>query len=150
MTCRVISVLKSLLCLLFHLLVTHNNFLHVKKKLQPLHSQPPSRKRQETNIKLWWKGLAIKAEKRHHLSNVQIKTGGGPGWVIIGSALWLVEDESPSWREGKCLGGKVKEVRGRPVICWFMAMLSEVCFRQTVIKMKLSPWWKGRGICQVM
>lgn len=99
MTCRVISMLKSLLCLLFHLLVIHNNFLHVKKKLQPLHSQPPSRKRQETNIKLWWKGLQLKPRKdtiyqtcKSNLGEVRVE------WLLVQPFDW--------WKMSQLLEGK--------------------------------------------
>lgn len=74
-TCQVSSAaISTLLCCLFHLLVIHNHFLDVE--IIALCSRPSPRKRQETNIKLWWKELAIKAAKRHHLSNVQIKNRG--------------------------------------------------------------------------
>lgn len=118
---------------LFHLLVIHNNFLDVE--IIALESQPSPRKRQETNIKLWWKELAIKAEKRHRLSNVQIRNEGGPRWVIICAALWLEGGESSPWRGGKCLGGKVRK---RGVDVWSVD-LRQLC--QEAVSDKLSLKW---------
>ena len=133
---------------LFHLLVIHNNFLDVE--ITALESQPSPRKRQETNIELWWRELAIKAEKRHRLSNVQIKNEGGPRWVIICAALWLEGGESSPWRGGKCLGGKVRK---RRVDVWSVD-LRRPC--QEAVSDKLSLKWNylldgGRsGICRAV
>lgn len=123
---------------LFHLLIIHNNFLD--GEIIALQLASP-RKRQETNIKLRWREPAIKAEKRQHLSKVQIKNMGGLRWVIIWAALWLVQGESSSRWRGKCLEGK----RGRCIICWFMATLSD----KTVIRIKWSPWCRMKGDCYV-
>lgn len=135
-------------CCLFHLLVIHNHFLDVEIiALACSHLQENDRK-QTSNYDE--KNLQLKLQKDTIYQTCKSKTEGGPRWVIIWASLWLEEDESLSWMGGKCLGGKVKEERGRLVICWFMAPLSGGCLRQTVIKMKLSPWWKRRGICHAL
>ena len=145
-TCQVSAVVKSLHRCLFHLLVIHKQLPWCRNYRPGARSHLQENDRKQTS-NYDEKSLQLTQGKRHHLSNVQIKNRGGPRWVIICAALWLVRDESPSWRGGKCLEGKGEEERGRRVICWFMATLSGGCLRQTVIKMKLSPWWKRRGIC---
>lgn len=98
MTCRVISVLKSLLCLLFHLLVIHN-FLHVKKNYSPYTRSRLQENDRKQTLNYDEKSLQLKPRKdtiyqtcKSNLGEVRVE------WLLVQLFDW--------WKMSHLLEGK--------------------------------------------